>query len=55
MVFRKFPAQPGHVEGPEEGMGLGRVEELEICLNRPVGVAGIARLQFGHGLVVKIN
>ena len=55
MVCCIFPSKPGHVEGSEEGLGLGRVEELEICLHRPVGVASIARLQLGHGLVVQIN
>ena len=55
VVFCKFPAHSGHVEGPEEGMGLSRVEELEICLHRPVGVAGVAGLQLRHGLVLEVN
>ena len=55
MVFCKFPADPGDVEGPEEGMGLGRVEELNLCLHRPVGVASIAGLQLRHGIILQVN
>ena len=55
VVLCPAPAHPGHVEGSQQTVGLGRVEELELRLHRPVGVAGVARLELGHGVVVEIN
>ena len=55
VILCKFSADEGNVERPEEGMGLRRVEELELGLDRPVVVARVARLELRHRLVVQVN
>ena len=55
VVLSKFSADEGDVEGPEEGVGLRRVEEHELGLDRPVVVARVTRLELRHRVAVQVN